>query len=117
MSVSSWLQHVADVQLNQRMMCVWRTKPIDEADGDRADADEHPRPQLVEMLDERGLFAMVEATRQPDPRHPTLRPAELGDGLLLLLGAAAGAEASVGAGAWSEPEQRLGGTGSATGAA
>ena len=32
--------------------------------------DEDARAQLVEMLDERRLFAVVEATRKPEPRHP-----------------------------------------------
>ena len=35
-----------------------------EADDDRADADEEPLAQLLEMLDERGLFAVIQATRQ-----------------------------------------------------
>ena len=55
-------------------------------DRDRRDDDEEALPQLVEMLDERRLLAMIEATRKPDPRHPQHLPlGRLGDGLGLLL--------------------------------
>ena len=43
----------------------------DAADHDRAQADEHPLAQLVEVLDERSLLTVVQAPRKPRPRwHP-----------------------------------------------
>ena len=44
----------------------------DEADDERAEADEEPLAQLLEVLDERRLLAVVEATGQPRP-HWLLR--------------------------------------------
>ena len=40
----------------------WKTKATIEADDERADADEQPLAQLLEMLDERRLLAVAEAT-------------------------------------------------------
>src|SRR4029077_5385680 len=50
----------------------------DEPDEDRADADEEPLPQLLEMLDERRLLTVPEATRETDRTHGAL-----GDGFVL----------------------------------
>ena len=41
-----------------------------DADRERAEADEEPLAQLVEMLDERRLLAVVQAPRKPGPRWP-----------------------------------------------
>ena len=50
-------------ELSQWISCSWKTKPTTNPTRDRAEADEEPLPQLVEMLDERRLLAVVEATR------------------------------------------------------
>ena len=84
----SWGSRMISQWISRR----WMTNPMTVADRDRADDDEESLTQLVEMLDERSLLAMIEATRQPDPRHSqapkTSNPptaAVLGDGLGLLL--------------------------------
>ena len=43
----------------------WNDECDGEADRDRAERDQEPRPQLVEVLDERGLLAVAEAPREP----------------------------------------------------
>ncbi len=47
-----------------------KNEPDDRTDDDGADADEQALAQLIEVLDERCLLAVVQATRKPWPRHP-----------------------------------------------
>ena len=56
--------------MNQSMMLRVEHVADHAPDDDRAEADEHPLAQLVEMLDERRLLAVVQATRKPGPRWP-----------------------------------------------
>ena len=50
---------------SQWISCVWITNPTTAPTKPRAMHDEESLAQLVEMLDERRLFAVVQATRKP----------------------------------------------------
>ena len=72
--VSSWSRYFfGSVELEPVDQPRVQDEADDDPDRERADAHEHAVAQLVEMLDERGLLAMVQAARKPWPRHPRHR--------------------------------------------
>ena len=52
------------------MSCGVEDEADDDADDQRAEADEQPLAQLLEVLDERRLLAVAQAARQEHERMP-----------------------------------------------
>ena len=88
-SVDQWRRRLAVHPGAQQIQPVDQARvdhePDHRRDRNSHDDDEETLPELVEMLDERRFFAVVEATQKPAARG-TLTPHELllGDGFGLL---------------------------------